>query len=138
MQITYNLSQIDDVAQSIIANATCSEILFFGDMGVGKTTLIKALSRALGISEATSSPTFSLVNEYRTPDDGVIFHFDFYRIAQPEEVLDIGLEHYLENGDWIFMEWPEKVMDYLPEEVTEIHIIQECEEKRSLTIKNKC
>ncbi|RMB57357.1 tRNA (adenosine(37)-N6)-threonylcarbamoyltransferase complex ATPase subunit type 1 TsaE [Dokdonia sinensis] len=138
MKITYNLSQIDDVAQNIIASATCSQLLFFGDMGVGKTTLIKALSRALGISEPTSSPTFSLVNEYRTPDDGIIFHFDFYRIEQPEEVLDIGLEHYLENGDWIFMEWPEKVLKYLPEQVTEIHIIQESEEKRSLTLQNKC
>ena len=138
MQITYNLSQIDNVAKRVISNAKCSELLFFGAMGVGKTTLIKAISKALGIQESTTSPTFSLVNEYRTPDDGVVFHFDFYRIENPTEVLDIGLEHYLETGDWIFMEWPEKVIEYLPEMVTELHLKQEKDETRSLTLINKC
>ena len=92
-------------------------------MGAGKTTLIKALIQALGSEERTGSPTFGLVNEYADANGlPLAFHFDFYRLEIPEEVLDIGFEEYLQSETWIFMEWPEKIGAYLPEERWELQI----------------
>lgn len=92
-------------------------------MGAGKTTLIKALILALGSKERTGSPTFGLVNEYADKKgQPLAYHFDFYRLEIPEEVLEIGFEAYLQSEAWIFMEWPERIRPYLPEERWELQI----------------
>lgn len=114
MRITYTLSQLDDVAAQIISESKSNILLFYGEMGDGKTTLIKALCRALDVSSVVKSPTFSLVNEYITASEERIYHFDFYRIESEEEVLDIGFEQYLDTGKWIFIEWPQKIKSLLP------------------------
>lgn len=87
---------------------------FVGKMGAGKTTFIKALCRSLGVEEEVSSPTFSLVNEYRGSVEKTIFHFDFYRIETETEAYDIGLEEYLDSGNYCFIEWPDKIDSLLP------------------------
>ena len=93
---------------------------FYGEMGVGKTTLIKALCRVLEVTDTTSSPSFGLIHEYRLEQGGSVYHFDFYRIETVEEVYDIGFEEYLYSGDYCFMEWPEKVESILPEDTVRI------------------
>lgn len=99
-----------------------SVVCFRGEMGAGKTTFIKVLLREMGVKEEVDSPTFALVNEYRLPDGTPVFHFDFYRLNNPEEALDIGLEDYLDAGGICLMEWPELVKDFLPEERIEVQI----------------
>ena len=121
MVITYDQSELDAVARRILAGARSRTILFYGDMGAGKTTLIKALIKALGAEDSGSSPTFSLVNEYETPQ-GPIFHFDLYRIEDENEALDIGLEDYLDTDGWIFIEWPQKIEKFLGPEVEKVVI----------------
>jgi tRNA threonylcarbamoyladenosine biosynthesis protein TsaE len=90
-------------------------------MGAGKTTLISAIVRALGHSEETSSPTFSIVNEYKL-ENGYVYHFDFYRIKNHYEALDIGIDDYFCSGYWNFIEWPEKITNLLPEEVMVVNL----------------
>ena len=98
-------------------------IAFYAPMGAGKTTFITAVCKALGVEEdAISSPTFAIVNEYRDRGGRPIFHFDFYRIEQPAEALDIGLYDYLDSGELCLMEWPENVEALLPEETLQVHI----------------
>ncbi len=95
---------------------------FYGKMGSGKTTLIKALCRALGSTDPITSPTFALVNEYSTAGNERIFHFDFYRIKSMEEALDIGFDDYIYSGKYCMMEWPENIEDLLPEEIVKVEI----------------
>ncbi len=100
-------------------------VLFYGAMGVGKTTLIRSLCQALGVAESISSPTFSLVNEYQTQAGKTLYHFDFYRVETPEEALDMGVEEYFYSGNYCLVEWPEKIDDYLPENSVQIMITEE-------------
>ena len=102
MNITeqFGLETIDDVANLLLKSFKSKTILFYGDMGVGKTTLIGALLKALGSKEKATSPTFSIVNEYEVKDD-IVYHFDFYRIEDENEALDIGIEDYLYSGHWV-------------------------------------
>lgn len=116
MEITFSLEEISAVAKQIIDQKPNKVILFHGEMGVGKTTLIKQLCKNLGVLEATSSPTFSLVNEYQTIDNQVVYHFDFYRLKQEMEALDMGVDDYLYSGNWCFIEWAEKIPNLIPEE----------------------
>jgi tRNA threonylcarbamoyladenosine biosynthesis protein TsaE len=116
MEITFSLEEISAVAEQIIEQKPNKVILFHGEMGVGKTTLIKQLCKNLGVLEATSSPTFSLVNEYQTIDNQVVYHFDFYRLKQEMEALDMGVDDYLYSGNWCFIEWAEKIPNLIPEE----------------------
>ena len=109
MELTYDLTQVDDVADSILKHSEHKIILFHGDLGAGKTTLIKSLVSKLGSEDTVSSPTFSIVNEYATTDNNVILHFDLYRLNSEEEAFDIGIEVYLERDCWKFIEWPERI-----------------------------
>ena len=117
------LAQLDQAAQEFLqAIGEHSLIAFYAPMGAGKTTFITAVCKALGVEEdAISSPTFAIVNEYRGRGGRPIFHFDFYRIEQPAEALDIGLYDYLDSGELCLMEWPENVEDLLPEETLQVH-----------------
>jgi len=114
MEKNYSLDELSVVAKQILNDVSSKILLFYGNMGSGKTTLIKELSRQLGVNELTNSPTFSLVNEYLSDKEETIYHFDFYRIEQEEEAFDIGFEEYLDSGAWCFVEWPENVENLLP------------------------
>ncbi|HWV72078.1 MAG TPA: tRNA (adenosine(37)-N6)-threonylcarbamoyltransferase complex ATPase subunit type 1 TsaE [Pseudosphingobacterium sp.] len=96
-------------------------ILFFAPMGAGKTTLINELCKQLGVTDQPSSPTFSIVNEYQS-SNGLIFHFDFYRLKDEGEAFDLGYEEYFFSGNYCFVEWPEKIMNLLPSTVISIFI----------------
>lgn len=107
---------------------------FYGSMGAGKTTIIKALCESLGASDIVSSPTFTLINEYRTSDGEIIFHIDFYRIKKLEEVYDFGIEEYLTGDSYCFMEWPELIEELLPHETVKVRISVDDQEQRVLLI----
>jgi tRNA threonylcarbamoyladenosine biosynthesis protein TsaE len=115
MEIIFSLDEIKIVATKILSENPNKIILFNGTMGVGKTTIIKELAKLLGINEVTSSPTFSLVNEYRVNDNQYIYHFDFYRLKNEIEALDIGIDEYLYSGNWCFIEWAENIPSLIPE-----------------------
>lgn len=132
MEFTYTQKEIGKVAERLLKNSASKVFLFYGKMGVGKTTLIKELVKQLGVAEISNSPSFSIVNEYGTPQ-GTIYHFDFYRIKDIHEAFDIGLEDYLYNGDYIFIEWPEKIDGLLPQDANKIII--EKNENGSRTLK---
>ncbi|HQW69782.1 MAG TPA: tRNA (adenosine(37)-N6)-threonylcarbamoyltransferase complex ATPase subunit type 1 TsaE [Flavobacterium sp.] len=132
MEITFSLDEIQSVAQKIIAENPQKVILFHGQMGAGKTTFIKALAKELGVTDATSSPTFSLVNEYTTIDNQLIYHFDVYRLKSESEALDFGIDDYLYSGNWCFIEWPEKISNLLPDDYSEITIKPTDNGKRNL------
>ncbi|GHA32435.1 tRNA (adenosine(37)-N6)-threonylcarbamoyltransferase complex ATPase subunit type 1 TsaE [Salinimicrobium marinum] len=118
---TYLLSEIDSVAREILKKSKSKTLLFYGEMGAGKTTLIKSLVKELGAEDIASSPTFSLVNEYAS-ENGPIYHFDFYRIKDETEALDMGIEDYLSTPAWKFIEWPQKIEKFIEEEVQKVEI----------------
>lgn len=95
---------------------------FYGEMGAGKTTFIKAICRVIGVTDVVLSPTFSIINEYKTEAGESLFHFDFYRINKISEVYDLGYEDYLYSGSYCFIEWPELIGELLPEEAVRVHI----------------
>jgi tRNA threonylcarbamoyladenosine biosynthesis protein TsaE len=134
MTITFSIDQLAAVAQQILDQNPNKVILFNGDMGVGKTTLIKQLCKTLGVEEATSSPTFSLVNEYQTTKNQIVYHFDFYRLNQESEALDMGIEDYLYSGNWCFIEWSEKIENLIPEQHSIITIELLADAKRNLEL----
>ena len=134
MKITYSLSEIDKVAGIIIENAGSSILLFYGEMGTGKTTLIKAIVKQLGIKDLAGSPTFALVNEYG--DENKVYHFDFYRIKNEAEAYDMGFEDYLSSDARICIEWPEKIERLLPDAYTTVHISAGEHGERILVLKN--
>ena len=114
---------LNEIAAKLISNFSESRvILFYGEMGVGKTTLIKVLCKNLGVEEPTNSPTFSIVNEYLSKDKKSIYHFDFYRIEKEEEVFDMGYEDYFYSDNYCFVEWPEKIPNLLPENAVKVTI----------------
>jgi tRNA threonylcarbamoyladenosine biosynthesis protein TsaE len=106
---------------------------FYGEMGAGKTTLIKALCRELGSRDVVSSPTFALVNEYDDAQGNPIYHFDFYRIKKIEEVFDMGFEEYVYSGNYCFLEWPERMSELLPESYVYVSIKPLDEMTRKIT-----
>jgi tRNA threonylcarbamoyladenosine biosynthesis protein TsaE len=115
-------SSLPAMAQQIIDYAGNNRIfLFYGDMGAGKTTLIKALCYALGSGDNITSPTFAIVNEYAAKQ-GKIYHFDFYRLKNQNEALDLGSDEYFYSGNYCFIEWPEKIPDILPANYVKIVI----------------
>ncbi len=122
MNRNYSISELNSVAKEIIATAKNNILLFYGAMGAGKTTLIKELCKELGTEDVANSPTFSLVNEYHTSKNEIVYHFDFYRIEDENEALDIGIEDYFYSNAWCLIEWPQNIENLLPLESTEIHI----------------
>lgn len=116
------LEELQPIAEKLTGMVTSGVWLVEGEMGAGKTTLIKALCAASGIADNVNSPTFSLVNEYRTPGGSPVFHFDFYRIDDPEEALDMGVEEYFDSGNLCLVEWADRVEDYLPDNPGKISI----------------
>lgn len=117
---TDNLNQISECILSQFSDYRI--ILFKGDLGAGKTSLIKNLCKLLGVQSTVSSPTFSLVNEYETTQNEIIYHFDFYRIKDVEEAFDMGIEEYIESGNICLIEWPEMIEEILPEKYLEVNI----------------
>ena len=119
-----SLSEIDAAAEEFLRRLGDRRLVaFHASMGAGKTTFITAICRRLGVrSDAVSSPTFAIVNEYRAASGEPVYHFDFYRITKLEEALDIGLDDYLDSGALCLMEWPENIAPLLPEETLEVSI----------------
>lgn len=133
LEKNFNLDAIDDIARLILETIKTKTLLFYGEMGVGKTTLINALVNALGGQVKATSPTFSIVNEYEVEND-LVYHFDFYRIEKVEEVLDLGIEDYLYSGCWNFIEWPDKIDVFLPKEVDILYIKQQKNGSRTVKL----
>lgn len=131
MKKTFSIKEIDQIAKELLGVFSSKIVLFNGEMGAGKTTLISALVRALGGAEDASSPTFSIVNEYKVTDD-FVYHFDFYRIKNHYEALDIGVEDYFCSGYWNFIEWPEKIKMLLPKDVTVVNLTIDNEVQRTI------
>ncbi|MDA7549632.1 tRNA (adenosine(37)-N6)-threonylcarbamoyltransferase complex ATPase subunit type 1 TsaE [Flavobacteriaceae bacterium] len=133
MEFNFNLQDLTYIAKEILRNVPNKTLLFYGTMGVGKTTLIKELSKQLGVTDVINSPTFSLVNEYEIMNDK-IYHFDFYRIKSEEEALDIGIEDYFFSGHWNLIEWPENISNLLPPNSTKIEMNKNQNGTRTLNI----
>lgn len=124
MKISYGIDEVELVAKKLIENAKTKTLLFYGDMGVGKTTLIKTIIKLLGSNDEVSSPTFSIVNEYKLNDEK-IYHFDLYRINDVEETYNFGIEDYLDSDFWKLIEWPEIIESILDDNFDKIEIKSE-------------
>tara|TARA_A100000171_G_scaffold53102_1_gene76875 strand:+ start:4307 stop:4720 length:414 start_codon:yes stop_codon:yes gene_type:complete len=135
MDLTFTLQELPEIAGKVLLKANSKTLLFYGAMGVGKTTFINVLAQQLGVTEALSSPTFSIVNEYALPDDK-LYHFDCYRLENEEEALDIGIEDYLDAGHWCIIEWPEKIETLLPDTATQIKLTKNQNGSRTVYIEN--
>jgi tRNA threonylcarbamoyladenosine biosynthesis protein TsaE len=132
--ISYDLSELKTVASSLINAAQNEKIwVFQGPMGAGKTTLIKAIAQELGVIDQVSSPTFGIVNHYENKERNTFYHFDFYRIEDPTEALDIGIEEYFYSGNHCWLEWAEKIKDFLPEDFFLIKIESISDFKRQVS-----
>jgi tRNA threonylcarbamoyladenosine biosynthesis protein TsaE len=121
------------VASTLMDHLTYKTVLFYGEMGVGKTTLIKQLAKELGVKETLTSPTFSIVNEYEA-NDTILYHFDCYRLTSEEEAFDIGIEDYLDAGHYSFIEWPEKIKNVIPIKSNKIELIVNANGTRTATL----
>lgn len=136
MEITINnLEDINQAARRFVENMGRSRVFaFYGKMGAGKTTFIKAVCEQLGVNDVITSPTFAIVNEYTSETSGeTIYHFDFYRIKKIEEVYDMGYEEYFYGGGLCFIEWPELVEDLLPENATKVTIGENADGSRTVS-----
>jgi tRNA threonylcarbamoyladenosine biosynthesis protein TsaE len=131
MQHTFDLAHINEAARYFLAANPPKVVLFHGEMGAGKTTFIKALCVALGVKSPTSSPTFSLVNEYEATE-GLVYPLDMYRLKSETEALDFGIDDYLFSGNWCFIEWAEKIPNLIPDEHLVVTLTVVADGKREL------
>lgn len=130
-----SVNDLPEAADAILETLNGRSIVaFWGEMGAGKTTLIRALCDRLGVADTVTSPTFALVNEYHTEAGTPIYHFDFYRINRIEEVFDFGYEEYFYSGDLCLIEWPEKIEGLLPEETLSVRILITGDDSRTIEI----
>lgn len=129
MKHTFIIQSVDElgtVADALINSMSEKTVFaFFGSMGAGKTTFIKVICSALGVSDVVNSPTYSIVNEYVRSNGDPIFHFDFYRLNKEQEAIDIGYQEYIDSNYLCLMEWPEKIENLLPENCVYVHIESE-------------
>lgn len=134
MELTiHNLEEIDRVAEEFLkAIGDSTLVAFYAPMGSGKTTFTTAITRVLGVSDAVCSPTFTIINEYKTAGGESMFHFDFYRINKIAEALDLGLDDYFYSGCLCIMEWPENIEEILPEETLKVSITVNSDGSRTL------
>lgn len=136
MKFDYTLLEINEAAQKIIRASKHHIFLFYGSMGVGKTTLIKAIATQLGVVDNVNSPTFSLVNEYRDKNNKPVYHFDFYRIESEEEAMDMGIEEYFDSDAYCLIEWPEKIKNLVPLDIVSVTMHKKGDGKRTITLEN--
>ena len=134
VSLVYELNDLPKVANELWKELQKKPVMaFYGAMGVGKTTLIKAICAIAGVQNTVVSPTFALINEYVCSDGKPLFHFDFYRINQPKEAFDFGYEEYFYGGNICLIEWPEKIRDLLPENTLHVHIRELPNGQREIT-----
>ena len=131
--ICENLADLDEISRAILANCSSRKIAFYGEMGAGKTTLVKLLCKHLKVIDVVKSPTFSIVNEYISESNQTVYHFDFYRLNSRQEAIDIGLDTYFNDSSYCFVEWPTVIGDLLPSDFNSIHIEVE-EDKRTIKL----
>lgn len=138
MEKTFTAQSIKDLpkiaAEIILLLNDYPVVAFYGAMGVGKTTFIKALCNKMGVDDTVNSPSFSIINEYRTKEGRTIFHFDFYRLRNEEELLDLGYEDYFYGGDICLLEWPEKIENYLPEKLLKLNLEEQPDGSRVFSV----
>ena len=135
MNENYSLLNINQVAKDIIKYSEHKVLLFHGEMGAGKTTLIKEICKELGSDDSISSPTFSIVNEYITLNNDTIYHFDFYRINSVEEAYNIGIEDYFYTDAWCLIEWPSVIKNLLPLITNNIYLTKLDDDQRNIQLK---
>ena len=134
--ISENIIDLELIGKKIIkySNKKSNIFTFEGEMGVGKTALIKIILKHLKVKDLVKSPTFSIVNEYLTSDNKIIYHFDFFRIKDKIEVINIGFEDYLDSSNFCFIEWPNSIKDLLPNDINKIKMEYISETKRKIII----
>ncbi|MBN2742861.1 tRNA threonylcarbamoyladenosine biosynthesis protein TsaE [Breznakibacter xylanolyticus] len=131
-----DVAHINMVAANFLAQYPTHRILAFrGDMGVGKTTFIKALCHELGVTDVVNSPSFAIVNEYETAHHNIIYHFDFYRLKNMDEAYDMGYEDYLYSGNYCFLEWPDKIESLLPDQRLDLYFEELPDNSRQITVR---
>ena len=123
MQTIFSLNELQSVVKQLLNTSGLKKVItFHAEMGAGKTTFIKEIVRQLGVEDNSSSPTFSLVNEYETSNGETVYHFDLYRLNSEEEAYDMGIDEYFYSGNWCFIEWPEKTPNLIPIDHASIHM----------------
>lgn len=134
-----SLEQIEEAAKEFVRQMGDHTVFaFYGEMGAGKTTFVKEICKVLGVTDPITSPTFAIVNEYRSDSTAeLVYHFDFYRVEKIEEVFDFGYEDYFYSGAICFIEWPERIDSLLPHDCVHVSIVVNDDDSRNVTLKNQ-